>query len=429
MVKTYPYWWESAGVPKPSEPSSLPQEVDVLVIGAGLTGLTASVFLAKAGKSVLVLDRSTPCMGASSRNGGMIGGGHRANVETLVAKYGLNLTKRLLREMHIDSTHFAKRFMQEENIDCDFQETGRFQAFWRSSEYSTNARKLNQLTELVPVSAELISPSNKSNEVKTSSYHGGIVFNDHGGLNPAKWVYGIQEAALGKGVVIQGDTPVNSIERRQGKHWVHTSRGIVVAQDVLMATNGYSPTNFGEISKRIFPIPSFIIATEELGENRIRDFFPNLRMIVETRERHCYYRPSPDRKRIVFGGRAAMFKPPDKFFESQLRSLIEGIFPELKGVSLTHAWWGYTGFTFELLPHVGKIDDVWHAMGYCGNGNGMAPWLGYKVANKILGNAEGETAFAEIDMPSRWYYNGQPWFLPLADIGFRFRDVWSNLRQ
>ncbi|MDE2759602.1 MAG: FAD-binding oxidoreductase [Paracoccaceae bacterium] len=424
-----PFWWESAGRPQPVEEIDLPEEVDVVVVGAGLTGLTAALFLAKGNKKVLVLDKITPCLGASSRNGGMIGGGHRVSVDLLIQKYGRDLASHLLQEMHIDSTVFAKNLMTSENIDCDFQETGRFQAFWKKSDYESFASKLDQLRELIPVEADLVSPADQKNEVASKAYHGGISYHLHGGINPAKWVYGIKNRALEQGVIIQGDTPVEELHYNAGVHTVKTPRGSVKAQDVLMATNGYTPSNFGDLSKRIFPIPSFIIVTETLGENRVRDLFPGLKMIVETRERHCYFRPSPDRKRIVFGGRAAMFKPPDNFFESQLRMLLAGIFPDLKNVGITHAWWGNTGFTFEMLPHVGKLNNVWHAMGYCGNGNGMAPWLGYKVANRILGNTEGETAFAEIEMPTKWYYNGVPWFLPFADVGFRFRDLYSNIQK
>ncbi len=424
-----PFWWESAGKPQPVAEIPLPREVDVVVIGAGLTGLTAALFLAKANKEVLVLDRITPCMGASSRNGGMIGGGHRVPVDLLIGKYGRDLATRLLQEMHIDSTLFAKDLMATENIACDFQETGRFQAFWKTTDYDSYARQLDQLKDLIPVQAEVVSPTQQKEEVASNAYHGGISYQLHGGINPAKWVYGIKDSALKNGVVIQGDTPVEKLYFESGGHSVKTPRGTVKAKEVLMATNGYTPTNFGALSKRIFPIPSFIIVTETLGENRVRDLFPGLKMIVETRERHCYFRPSPDRKRIVFGGRAAMFKTPDKFFENQLRMLLGGIFPELRNVGITHAWWGKTGFTFEMLPHVGKLANVWHAMGYCGNGNGMAPWLGYKVANRILGKPEGKTAFAEIDMPTKWYYNGTPWFLPLADVGFRFRDIYSNIQK
>ena len=124
-----------------------------------------------------------------------------------------------------------------------------------------------------------------------------------------------------------------------------------------------------------------------------------------------------------------MFKPSDAFYERQLRTLMGGIFPKLRGVELTHRWWGKTGFTFATLPHVGKLEGIWHAMGYCGNGNSMAPWLGYKVALQILDDPEGDTAFAQIPLPTRWYYNGHPWFMPLADLRFRLHDFVANLAR
>ena len=129
----------------------------------------------------------------------------------------------------------------------------------------------------------------------------------------------------------------------------------------------------------------------------------------------------------MFGGRAALVKPPDSFFTGQLRKLMTGIFPQLRGVGISHSWWGRTGFTFATLPHVGQIDGIWHALGYCGNGNGMAPWLGHKAALKMIGDPAGETAFSKIEAPARWYYNGFPWFMPFADLRFRLEDMTSSI--
>ncbi len=80
-------------------------------------------------------------------------------------------------------------------------------------------------------------------------------------------------------------------------------------------------------------------------------------------------------------------------------------------------------------PHVGQVDGVWHAVGFCGSGNSMAPWLGHKAALQILGDREGETAFSQTRLQQRWWYAGRPWFLPLADVTFRARDVVSNMRN
>ncbi len=427
--KKTPYWWEDAGDPVAMPEQPLPPEVDVIVVGAGLTGLSAARTLAGRGKSVLVLDRASPGAGASYRNGGMIGGGHRVHADTLVERHGQDLAAAQIREMHIDSVEFAKKAMEEESIDCDYHECGRFLAIWLQSEYETAARNLERIMQLAPVPAEMVPKSNVSESVTSERYAGGAIFHLHGGLNPAKWVGGLLEAAIRKGAEVQSNTPVLQVERLAAGHLVTTPRGKVRAGDVLLATNGYTDGQFGNTGRHVFAVPSFLIATEELGTNRVRSLFPTQRMIVETRERHCYFRPSPDNKRVVFGGRAALFQAGNRFFEQQLASLLGGIFSELRGVGISHGWKGNTGFTFSFEPHVGKIDGLWHAMGYCGGGNSMAPWLGHKAALQILGDPDGETAFSKTPMQQRWWYRGRPWFLPFADVAFRFRDVASNIRN
>jgi glycine/D-amino acid oxidase-like deaminating enzyme len=429
MAKSDPYWWEDAGAPTSPPLEALPAEVDVLIVGAGLTGGSAARTLAKRGKSVLVLDAEAPGIGASSRNGGLIGGGHRLSTGEMTVRFGADTATGLLTEAHLGSTDFAKDLMAEEGIDCDYRETGRFRALWRDDELDREARGIERLQKYIPLEAEVVPRERQRDVLATDLYAGGIVYPRHGCLNPAKWVKGILGAASRHGATIQGDTPVLSV-RRDGPGFVaETIRGTVRAGAVLMATNGYTRPAMAAWKRRIIPIPSYIVATEDLGENRVKSLFPGGRVVSESRERHCYYRPSPDGKRIVFGGRAAIFDAPEGLVQSQLRGLMTTIFPELKGVALTHSWRGRTGFAFDYLPNVGRIDGVWHAMGYSGSGNTMAPYLGHKAALQIIGDPEGETTFSKTAFPTRWWHRGQPWFLPFADVMFRARDVWNNARR
>ena len=399
------------------------------MIGVGLTGLSAARTLAISGKSVLVLDSGNPGEGASSRNGGMIGGGHKINADALIARDGLNFAAAKTREMHIESVSFAKGIMETESIDCDFKDSGRFLALWLPSEYDAFARNLTRIKELAPVAAGMVPHSRTRDEIASDAFAGGAVFHHHGGLNPAKWVQGLLGAAIRRGASVQGNTPVLQIEREGAAHAASTPRRPVRAGEVLQATNGYTNGRVGAAGRSVFPVASYIIATEPLGTNFMGNLLPTARMIVETRKRHCYFRPSPDGARIVFGGRAAMFQAGNRFFQSQLRILLRQIFPELRGVGISHAWKGHTGFTFGMEPHVGQTGGIWHAMGYCGNGNSMAPWLGHKAALQIAGDPEGETAFSHAELQRRWWYLGNPWFLPFAEAGFRARDVVSDLRR
>lgn len=425
----FPFWWTDAGTPASPPELPLPPEVDVLIIGAGLTGLSAARTLARRGKAVLVLDAGAPGNGASSRNGGMVGGGHRLSFDEMDARFGAQTAVALLREAHLDATAFVRKLIHDEGIACDLVECGRFRGLWTGTEYDAAARGLDRLQRLVPVEAEMVPRARQHQEVATGLYAGGVVYPRHGGLNPAKFAAGLLAAAVRAGALVQGDTPVTGLERAGSAHLVHTSRGTIRAAAVLAATNGYTPAALPELKRRIVPVPSFMVATEPLSEKRIRSLFPKGRMVAESRDRHCYYRPSPDGTRIVFGGRAGMFEVPDRFAESQLRGLLRQIFPQLGEVAFTHIWRGRTGFTFDFLPNVGQIDGIWHAMGYSGSGNAMAPYLGHKAALRILGDPEGATAFSRTGFPTRWWHRGTPWFLPFADALFRLKDVRNNLAR
>lgn len=429
MAKSTPYWWQDAGEPECPSQHTLPGSVDVVVIGAGLTGASAARTLADNGKSVLVLDAQAPGLGASSRNGGMIGGGHRLSYEALCTKYGKDTAHQLLREAHLDSANFCHSVIQDENIACDFQHCGRFRGLWLDKDYDHEARALQQLQAVIPLDANMVPREEQHRHVASALYRGGVSYNQHGGLNPAKWHKGLLLAAQRKGALIQGDTAVLSLDTKDSGYEVSTPRGKVQAGQILAATNGYTPVQLPQERRRIIPLPSFIIATEELGEHTIKELFPSGRMVVENRDKHCYYRPSPDGKRIILGARAAMFQAPENFAQSQLCKLLRQIFPQLQDVKISHNWRGNTGFSFSFMPHVGQINGIWHAMGYSGSGNAIAPWLGHKVALQMCGDSEGETAFSKTDFSSHWWYNGRPWFLPTVDMFYRLKDISANSRR
>ncbi|MGH6718627.1 MAG: NAD(P)/FAD-dependent oxidoreductase [Alphaproteobacteria bacterium] len=418
--KETPYWWEAA--PRPSLPEAPPPAtVDVAIVGSGFTGLSAALDLARAGRSVLVLDSGDAGFGASSRNGGMVGGQLKWSYGELVARTGADRARALAREALV-SLDYTKDLIEREQIACHLQKVGMFVGAHRPSHYEAMARDLDLARKEVGVEAEMVPAQATRTEVDTAAYHGGKVMFRNAGVHPALYHQGLLERARNAGVTVAPLTPVEDIARCPDKAVLTTPRGKVHAREVIVATNGYTRPVTQDLRRRLIPIGSYMIATEPLAPEVMRRLFPNNRMIADTKKILYYYRPSPDRTRVLFGGRAAVWETDTKVSGRTLHRFMTGVFPELAGVKITHSWTGNVAFTFDRLPHIGTRDGIHYAMGYCGSGVAMATHLGHKVAQRILGTADAHTAFADLDFPTRSWYGGEPWFLPLVALWYRFQD-------
>ncbi|MBZ5573284.1 MAG: FAD-binding oxidoreductase [Acidobacteriia bacterium] len=421
------YWLDTVTMPT-GTPGDLPQKVDVAVVGAGFTGLSAARTLAQRGARVAVLEAHTIGWGASSRNGGMVLTGMKLSVETLAARYGMEATKRMYAAS-LASIDLVEQIIREESIECDFSRCGHLEVACKQSHFDTYARSVEVIAREFNHQLRVVTKKDLGSEIGSEIYFGGIVDEVSAGLNPACYIAGLGRAALKAGASIYENTDVRQIPRTAENgspgFQLTTSRGRVFAKDVLIGTSGYTSQATPALQKKIIPIGSFIITTERLSEALARELSPRNRMIFDSKHYLHYYRLTPD-NRMLFGGRAAFFPETTNTIRRSAEILRRGmieVYPQLRDVRVEYAWGGTLDFCFDTMPHAGRMDGMHYAVGYAGHGVAMATYLGTMMAEQISGGVV-RNPYADIPFPGAplGLYTGKPWFLPFAGAYYKMLD-------
>jgi glycine/D-amino acid oxidase-like deaminating enzyme len=426
-LQEHNYWLTTADFPK-IETLPLPDRVDVAVIGAGFTGLSAARTLAQRGAKVAVFESETVGWGASSRNGGMVLTGMKLGVNQLISMYGRDLTRRMYASS-LATVDCVEQLVREEAIDCDFSRCGHLEVACKQKHFDDYARQVNVIAREFNHQLRVVQRNELSAEIGSNIYYGGMVDEVSAGLNPARYVAGLGRAATKAGAEILEHTRVEGMQResRQGESgWkITTSRGPLRAREVFVATSGYTSKATPALQKKLIPIGSFIITTEVLPEKLAQELSPRNRMIYDSKNYLYYYRLTPDR-RMLFGGRAAFFPETDQTIRRSAEILRRGmidVYPQLRDAKIDYVWGGTLDFAFDIMPHAGQLDGMYYAVGYAGHGVAMATYQGQKMAELIAGDRP-DNPFVGIKFPGAplGLYDGRPWFLPFAGVWYKFLD-------
>src|SRR5712671_4969847 len=427
-VQEQNFWLTTVEILRTDPARPLPESVDVAVIGAGFTGLSAARTLARGGADVAVLEGETIGWGASSRNGGMVLTGMKLGVNKLISMYGRERTQRMYAAS-LASIDCVEQIVREENIDCDFSRCGHLEVACKQKHFDDYARQVEVIAREFNHQLRVVQKGELRAEIGSNIYYGGMVDEVSAGLNPARYVAGLGRAAVNAGAQICEHTRVESIEResRQGESgWrIITSKGTLWAHEIFVGTSGYTGRATPALQKKIIPIGSFIITTEILPEALARELSPRNRMIYDSKNYLYYYRLTPDR-RMLFGGRAAFFPETSSTIRRSAEILRRGmlsVYPQLQTTKIAYVWGGTLDFAFDIMPHAGQLDGLYFSLGYAGHGVGMSTYLGDKIAQSIL-RGRDDTPFAAMPFPGAplGLYNGRPWFLPAAGLWYKLLD-------
>lgn len=360
---------------------------DVAVIGGGITGLSAALHLAEAGRRVTLLEAEQPGWGASGRNGGQVIPGLKYQPDTLVRMFGQEVGERFA-EVSQASADLLFDLVDRHRIDCSPVRNGWVQAAHSEAAVATVRANFEQLDRR-GLNVGWLERGALATELGSDKYHGGWVDRRAGTVQPLAYSRGLARAAREAGATIHGGTRALSLKRHDQRWHVATASGTVEADAVVLGPNGYADTLVPGLADTVVAIDSAQVATEPLPEALAAAILPSRVAVSDSRRLLSYFRVSPD-GRFVLGGRGAIFGQTGPVRFAELRRVAERIFPALAGVAWDEAWAGRVAMTRDHLPHLHEPQPrLFTALGYNGRGVAMATVMGREVARHIVDGSGG----------------------------------------
>ncbi|MCK1543487.1 FAD-binding oxidoreductase [Bradyrhizobium sp. 160] len=380
--------WEATAGPARAFPVlSGESQADVVVIGAGYTGLSAAHHIAKSGLSPVVLEANRPGWGASGRNGGVITAKFRLSFREIDAVHGRDMARRMYEIAH-ESTDMVEELVSEFGItSANLVRTGQVKAAHNETTLRAAIDEANWMTrEMGSAAVRILDKNAVREETGSDIFVGGVLNPGSGGVHPLNYLRGLANGVASRGVPIFQESPVVKLRREKDGIVAETPQGAVRAKQAIIATNSYSDLTDAtvQIQRTLIPFRSAIIATEQLPRNLAGKLMPTGRTYTETKRMMRWFRMVDNR--VIFGGRGAFGKQDSQAAFDALRKAMVGIFPDLADVPLAHKWSGLVAMTLDSVPHIGRLDDcTLFSIGYNGAGVAMSSLMGRYLAAFVRG--------------------------------------------
>jgi gamma-glutamylputrescine oxidase len=368
-------------------------QADLVVVGGGATGLSAALHAAERGLRVVLLEGGKLGWGASGRNGGQLIPGLRKGAAELVRLYGPERARALF-DLALEARALVLDLIARHAIPCDLKTTGHLVAAVKPSDLRWMAEEAEALSGAMDYPhAALLSAAEARAEVD-APYHGGLLDRLGGHLHPLNYTLGLAEAARAAGVEIHEDSIAVKLDRASAGVTISTAEGAVRARHAVLAGDALLAGLERGVDSRIMPVASYIVATEPLPDAAF--LIPHDVAVSDSRFVVNYYRRTAD-GRLLFGGGERYSRDPPRDIAAFVRPHLEGVFPQLKGRRIDHAWGGLVSITTSRLPHLGRHGDVLFAHGYSGMGALLSTLAGKLLVEAIMGDSDRFDLFAAVE--------------------------------
>jgi glycine/D-amino acid oxidase-like deaminating enzyme len=381
-------WADTAPPAPPTPPLAESRKADVLIVGGGFTGLSAALHLAEAGVQACVLEAHEPGWGASGRNGGQVNPSLKHDPDELVQLYGHARAEPLIDTVS-RSADLVFDLIARHRIDCQPVRKGWIQAAYAQKDVAALHARAEQWAKR-GVSTQQLDHAAVSARLGTEAFAGGWLDGRAGGIQPLAYTRGLVRAAQAAGAAVHGGTEVTALERR-GTHWhASTSTGAsVTAEQVLIATNGYTGALWPKLSSTVLAANSFIVATEPLKGAAADAILPGGETASTSQRLLLYFRKDAQ-GRLLMGGRGHFADPAGPADFAHLERSLELLFPQLGPLRYEYRWAGRIAVTRDFMPHVHTpAPGVTVALGYNGRGIALATSMGKHVAARLVDAGAG----------------------------------------
>jgi glycine/D-amino acid oxidase-like deaminating enzyme len=367
------------------------RRVDVVIVGAGFTGLSTALALTERGAGVVVLEAHEPGWGASGRNGGQVNPGLKADPDIVERQFGADLGRRM-NALAGNAPSAVFDLIERHGIRCDARRNGTLRAAIRGRP-ALEVRATAEQWARRGAPVECLDAAGIAQATGTQRYVCALYDRRGGDLNPLSYARGLARAAVAAGAAVHARTPALGIAREAGAWRVRTPGGAVRAPHVVLATNGYTDDLWPGLRRTVVPVFGAMAASAPLSENIAREVMPGGAVLYESGPVTVYYRVDRSR-RLLIGGRGPMHEISHVSSLPHLIGYARRLWPQLADVAWTHAWGGRLAMTRDHYPHIHEpAPGVLACLGYNGRGVAMGTAMGTELARKIL------TPSATFDMP------------------------------
>lgn len=366
---------------------------DALIIGGGLTGVSAALHLAEAGARVILLEAQHVGFGASGRNGGQVHSGYRGDPKEIDRQLGRERADALWALAEEAKATIRDR-IERHSIACH-PRPNLLTAAWRPSHVGPIQAEAEFVATRFGYPVRWCDAAAVEAGTGSPLYAGGVLDEGAFHLDPLALLQGLARAATGAGAMICEGSAVTRLDRAR-PHRAATAAGAVAAPAVILALDTWMPALAPELEAYAAPLWSYVGATAPLD--------PALRVlpadwaVADTKFDLDYYRLSHDGRLVFGGGETYADAHPDP--AAIVRVQIERVFPQLRGTFLPYAWPGAVGITASRALHLGMLaPGLWFAHGFSGHGVALAVLAGKLLAEAVTGAPERMRTLQAITPP------------------------------